>query len=267
MPRSLLRPSRLGRAVASLAVVAGLGVLPGATPAATAAGDTAAGDTTAGDTVAAAPAPPASGGVRGPAAGSASPYRLYRNPDGSAVRFDPCRPLRVQINAPSPGAEADAREALRRLAEATGHRVVVQGHTDFVPTRAARTLPGVELVIAWALPGGAPGASDILDEGQLGTGGWTSEGQRYDGRVVWRATAGFAVLDATRDLEPGFGPGLTRGALLLHEVAHALGVDHVDDDTQVMSPVLQHRRDPVALGAGDLEALRRVGVQAGCLPG
>lgn len=257
MPRPALRRSRLCRAAASLAVVAGLGVLPGATPAATAAGDTAA----------AAPVSSAGPGVDAPAAGSASSYRLYRNPDGSAVRFDPCRPLRVRINAPTPDAEADAREALRRVAAVTGHRVVVEGRTDFVPTRAARTLPGVELVIAWARPGSAPGASDILGEGQLGTGGWTTEGQRYDGGVLWRATGGFAVLDVTRDLEPGFGPGLTRGALLLHEVAHALGVDHVDDDTQLMSPVLQYRSEPMALGAGDLEALRRVGAQAGCLPG
>jgi hypothetical protein len=248
--------SRLGRGAACLALAAGLGVLPGATPVATSAAGLSA----------AAPAPPAAALADLPPAGSAASYRLYRNPDGSAVRFDPCRPLRVRINAPAPDAEADAREALRRMAAVTGHRIVVEGRTDFVPTRAARTLPGVELVIAWALPGGAPGASDILGAGQLGTGGWTSEGERYDGRTVWRATGGFAVLDATRDLEPGFGPGLTRGALLLHEVAHALGVDHVDDETQLMSPVLQHRSDPVALGAGDLEALRRVGVQAGCLP-
>ena len=197
-----------------------------------------------------------------------APYRLYRNPDGSPVRFDPCRPVRVRINAPSESAEADAREALDRLATAAGLAFTVEGSTDFVPTRAARTLEGTELVIAWARPADRAGGSDILGSGQLGTGGWTTEGVRHDGGVVWRATAGFAVLDLDRDaqLEPGFGPGLTRGALLLHEISHALGVDHVDDPAQLMSPTLQRRDEPVALGTGDLAALRAVGGPAGCLP-
>ncbi|MDP9406563.1 MAG: matrixin family metalloprotease [Actinomycetota bacterium] len=197
------------------------------------------------------------------------PYRLYRNPDGSPVRFDPCRPLRVRLNAPSSAAEADAREALDRLAAVSGLAFSLEGRTEFVPSRAERTLAGTELVIAWAPPAGAPGGSDLLGADQLGTGGWTSQGQRSDGGVVWRATGGFAVLDVTRDaqLDPGFGPGLTRGALLLHEIAHALGVDHVDDPSQLMSPRLQRRETPVALGAGDLAALRAVGATAGCLPG
>lgn len=52
----------------------------------------------------------------------------------------------------------------------------------------------------------------------------------------------------------------------MHELAHAVGLDHFPDSLQLMSPVLQKRSTPVAWGAGDLVALRLVGLPSGCIP-
>lgn len=51
---------------------------------------------------------------------------------------------------------------------------------------------------------------------------------------------------------------------MLHEVSHAVGLDHVDDRRQVMNPVTSATNPLTRLSAGDLRGLNRVGVQAGC---
>jgi hypothetical protein len=198
--------------------------------------------------------------------GSAASYIVFRNSDKTPVRFDPCTPVRVRINTPDSGQYRDAEEAVKRLAAATGIAFRVDGSTSFVPRQGATATPGVDLVIAWATPGS--GGSDFLGGGQLGTGGWNTVGRSIDGKVHWRINNGFAILDSDKDrgLSPGFGTGLSRGALLLHELAHAVGVDHVVDPVQLMHPTLQHRTTPVVWGNGDLAALRLVGLPSGCIP-
>ena len=63
----------------------------------------------------------------------------------------------------------------------------------------------------------------------------------------------------------GFGPGVSRGRVLLHELGHAVGLEHVADTTQVMNTSVSRTSPPAAYGAGDRTGLRKVGAAAGCI--
>ena len=65
-------------------------------------------------------------------------------------------------------------------------------------------------------------------------------------------------------LRPGFGPGLTRGNLTIHELGHVVGLDHVQDRGQVMYPSISPS-SPDGLGGGDVAGLAQLGAGAGCL--
>ena len=191
------------------------------------------------------------------------PGTAYRHLGGVKARWDACRVVAYRVNPDRmpAGAMGDVHDAFRRISEATGLRFSYAGVTSFVPYRreskARFTITG--LAIAWAPPRQVPG----LAGGVLGLGGYASVGATGG----WnRITQGFAVLDSTTRLAAGFGShrSTTRGLLLLHELAHALGLDHVDDRRQVMYPVLLPR--PARYAGGDLRGLAAVGAARGCFP-
>ncbi|MGZ6804801.1 MAG: matrixin family metalloprotease [Nocardioidaceae bacterium] len=200
-----------------------------------------------------------------PALAGPPPYVLNRNADGSVTRWDPCAgPIHVRVNpgGQGSGAVSDARRALAGLGRATGLHLVYDGTTAFVPTRGNSLRQPADVVVAWA----PPTRTDWYSRGAVGEGGWRSSGVSTDGgrTWAWKITQGFVVLDPGARLAPGFGRGLTRGALLLHELGHVAGLAHTSDARQVMYPVLS-RRSPASWGRGDLAGLRRVGARAGCV--
>jgi hypothetical protein len=207
---------------------------------------------------------------------SAPSFKLSYAPDGSIVRFDPRYPIKVRVNARKarPGALDDVEEALKRVWGVSGLDFKLVGTTDEVPTKRSqerRVDPRhPEVVIAWCTPSGR-GSSDLLGSGQMdvnglrtaGVGGWYLQGVQHPGQP-WRygLTHGFVVIDSTQNEQhlPGFEPGGSRGAVLLHEVAHVLGLDHVDDPEELMFPLVTGK---ARYGRGDHEGLRRVGREAG----
>jgi predicted Zn-dependent protease len=54
---------------------------------------------------------------------------------------------------------------------------------------------------------------------------------------------------------------VVRQAIYLHELAHALGLGHVNDRSQLMNPTVSVYR----FGRGDLAGLARLGGYMGCL--
>jgi hypothetical protein len=190
----------------------------------------------------------------------------YVDEHGRPGRWDPCTPVRYVVQTgwiPHEG-RRDLHEALRRLTEASGLRFVDEGDTDEMPSRQRRAYQPerygerwAPLLVAW-VP--AP-ATDL------------GLGQGVQGLSVAVAVAGTAgpslvsaqvVLDAERRLASGFGPGTTDGEVLLHELAHAVGLGHVLDPTQVMYPQTTHSESE--FGAGDRAGLAAVGAAAGCHP-
>lgn len=200
-------------------------------------------------------------------AGKAASYSLHENTDGSVTRWNPCAgPISVRVNAakaPAGGLE-DARAALAQVSAATGLALTYAGATDFVPTRANERSRPADIVIAWVPRGSAPGQSDYFSGSAIGVGAWSSTGTSTDGRTwSYRISSGAVVIDPDVRLARGFGVGGTTGALLLHEIAHVMGLGHVTDPTQVMHPSLLPTTRG-SFGAGDLAGLAAVGAGQGC---
>ena len=190
----------------------------------------------------------------------------YVDAEGRPARWDPCSPIRYVVHPGwmPPEGRNDLAEALRRVSAASGLVFQDAGDTDELPRqdRAAyqpeRYGEGwAPLLVAW-MP---PGATD------LGVGGGVqglSMGVAVPSDQGGHLVSGQVVLDAGNRLSSGFGPGATEGEVLLHELAHAVGLGHVLDPTQVM--YVQTTNSESEYGAGDRAGLAAVGAPAGCHP-
>ena len=175
------------------------------------------------------------------------------------VRWNPCAPISYVVNPTGGPADAIAlaQAAVAQIAQATGMEFRFEGTTDEpgAPGRSivqarygARFAP---LLIAWV--------EARAIEGAAGLGGlnFLSSGPEPP-----QAITGFAYL--ARNLTNVGGPNLQTG-LLLHELGHAVGLDHADDTLQVMNSVGDAGRPLTTYGDGDLAGLDRLGRGAGCL--
>ncbi|WP_435769525.1 hypothetical protein [Nocardioides sp. SYSU DS0651] len=185
--------------------------------------------------------------------GSRKHYNLMR------WRFDPCQVVSYRIydrRMPS-GAAKDLRRALAMASQATGIRFKYVGTSSQVPwAKGTNTVRGADLLLGWATPRQVP----RLKGNVVGLGG-PSWGDITDDHGFRRTLDAMVVLDSTARAKGGFGRGYTRGELLLHEIGHALGLEHAFRTGQVMDYATQASD---RWGAGDLTGLRRVGRSAGC---
>ena len=218
---------------------------------------------------------------RGPAAtvnstgapASAGTFAFLSTDDaGRPLRFDPCHPVSYVINpdgAPA-GAVDDVHEAFHRLGAATGISFAYAGPTTEVHhlidgSEDRRSYQPERYGRAWAplLVSFVTGDSEpVLSGNVLGYGGSTS---------YWTSSSdpayvtGEVVLDRDLSLvQPGFGAGMTRGNLIQHELAHVIGLDHVDDRSEVMYESISDE-SPDGYGSGDRAGLAQLGAAAGCL--
>lgn len=193
---------------------------------------------------------------RKPDVASTSYKFLATNGDGSPVGYSPCRPLHYVVNAAlaPQGSERLVGDSIRTISQATGITFINDGSTNESPspTRAPyqkerygdRWAP---LLIAWTTPEQAPRLKGAV----IGVGGSThfSFGDGPKSFVT-----GSLELDAPQiaeDLDRAEGAAYAT-AVILHELGHVMGLEHVDDPTQLMYPEIG---SPAGLAAGDLNGL------------
>ncbi|HEX4905551.1 MAG TPA: matrixin family metalloprotease [Acidimicrobiales bacterium] len=213
----------------------------------------------------------AEGGVltsAAPAVPSGSYAFLRIGKDGVPVRYDPCQDQHYVINplqAPA-GAVDEVRTAFARLSAATGIRFVDDGtttetHSAFGERDITQARYGdrwAPILVSWTSAAVEP----LLAGGTLGYGGSTSY---WRGDTDEAYVSGEVVFDTDQTaLTPGFGAGLTRGNLVLHELGHVVGLDHVGDRSQLLYASI-HQSSPNGFAAGDLAGLAQLGARSGCL--
>ena len=165
------------------------------------------------------------------------------------------------------------KNAMARVAAATGLHFHYAGVTSFIPKGALsggfmmldaarqRRATHAQLVVAWAYRGTGAGHSNLLtgDEAGVGSISWasspTSQLRIGDAAVVMKRGV---------HLKAGFTSGGSIGTLLLHELGHAMGLQHVSYRREVMYPVVSSV-SPSGYTTGDKAGLAKVGAKAGCM--
>lgn len=194
-------------------------------------------------------------------------YRVWgRNDDGVPIRWDPCTTIELVVSpagAP-PRWRDDLEHATALLADASGLRLDIVGEVDERPDLERRPLlpdrygrRWAPVLVAWASAGEGGLAMRASDRGVAVPIAVGTDGDRT-------YISGQVVLNASRtDLRAGFADRADSwGTTLLHELMHLLGLDHVDDPTQLMHTL--PGSGPVRLGEGDLAGLAAVGAAHGC---
>jgi hypothetical protein len=191
---------------------------------------------------------------------------LARNFAGEPVRWNPCEPIHYVVNiakAPA-GSLEDVHEAVSRVSRATGIAFRYDGFSDEDPSRRRFVYqPGrygdrwAPVLIAWV----DPDESDIA----FSTQGHTAAGVAAplgppDGEEI--LVSGWIAINADDPNPPGFDTIDGQGPVVLHELGHVMGLDHVQTRGQLMEG---SGGGVVDFGPGDLAGLEQLGREAGCL--
>ena len=195
-------------------------------------------------------------------------YRFGReNSPGRPVTWSPCRPIHYVArldNAP-PGSKELLADVVGQLSRATGLVFIDDGPTKEKPSQNRPAyLPALygdrwaPVLIAWATHAEVPhlaGRSAGIASPHFEVAG---------GELTY--VSGFVYLDAPviADLRKNPKKAYFHKVALLHELAHIVGLGHVDDPRQVMAP--RGRTDLDRYQAGDLTGLARLG-RGPCRPG
>ena len=186
--------------------------------------------------------------------GNPKAFNFIAKINGEPVHWSPCaKPgWRINLRRAPKRAIPQAKEAMQRIKNATGLHFRYEGRTHVNPRRLNKYPRGTSLVMGWGRTGGAAG---------IGGPRYQSNGRIIDGYVVLNPKT-------SRRLANGFGRGPregyqgTVGQLMMHELGHAVGLQHVRDRAQIMYPTLTRKK--ATWGAGDRNGLQKVGRRAGC---
>ncbi len=177
------------------------------------------------------------------------------------VAWDPCRPIHYVVNpATAPkGGDVLLRKAIAAVSAATGLQFIDDGETDesrsFLRESFQQRAYGdrwAPVLIQWT--DGSDFAAG-LEGSIIGRAGGTPVTGLTGGPMVY--VSGVVALDGPQmeDLmhSDDLGPAAAR-SVIMHELGHLVGLDHVEDPTQIMYPTTQFGVS--TFGEGDLTGLR-----------
>jgi hypothetical protein len=196
--------------------------------------------------------------VRPPAAGAHA--FIETKPDGRPVGFDPCRPVHFVLNPDGmpEGGRQLLLEAVDEISDATGLAFVDDGVTTERLVQDRVAVQPQRYGERWA-----PVLIDWVEDREVAFVGEEIAGvasPRFiapTGPGSERYVTGAVGLNRTWFAEALTDPGtaaVARG-IVLHELAHLVGLDHVEDPNEVMHPT----SETVGLGPGDRQGLAAVG--------
>jgi len=207
-----------------------------------------------------------------------------RKEQGQGLRWNPCqKEITYKVNVKKAGNKGKERYAIREIKKAfrksgraTGFKFTYKGKTRKIPSnhRIAKYREDEEIIVAYAVTKErSKYYSDLVGRypGALAVGGPTYSFLPYDfngnprGAVSGR---GRVVLNAsmTKNMPRGFGYGFKRGNVLLHEIGHVMGLNHVKDSRQLMSPYIGGDTRN-GFQWGDQAGLKKVGKNQKCIKG
>lgn len=197
--------------------------------------------------------------VRVPAAGSSTYAFVEKQADGiEPVTYDPCVPIHLVVD-PRTIVDGGMRlldQALDRVRDATGLVFTVDGLTDGPePKDGTVTADGgrswLPVRVSWSDPAASKKlAGDVA--GYAGSAAIPRDGHR------WFVT-GSVVLDGPQlaDILEGPHGWASARSVLMHELGHLVGLDHVDAEGQLMQP--EGNETVTTWGDGDLAGLAALG--------
>jgi len=196
---------------------------------------------------------------------------LERAPGGAPVRWNPCETIAYAVNAGGATAPVrpDLKEALRRVTRATGVEFESVGTTEetFMGAYGRMRYRGVirkaELILIWVDHEDYVAILRRLQDPRPSIAFAKTMAGLYVDRDQY--FGGIIVMDADATSGRGFANRYAHGSVLLHELGHIMGLDHVKDPDQLMYSGRHPNHGLRDFGPGDLEGLRRLGTEAGCL--
>lgn len=225
-------------------------------------------------------------------------FIMFQDDDVTPVAYDPCRPIRYVVsgaaNAPIEG-KALLDEAIAEVSKVTGLAFVDEGASTERPSDTRRAyqpdLYGevwAPVLIAWSDPVESPRLAEDVNGGDpstqmdvLGYAGSNAVGFRTvegdddksgdtsfdgsnssDGMIFITGGVTLDGPDFASLLQTPDGYEIARSAIM-HELAHLVGLAHIDDRTQLMFPALQP--GVTSFAGGDLEGLATLGAGV-CMP-
>jgi hypothetical protein len=195
-------------------------------------------------------------------------------PGQAMVAYSPCRPIHYVVrpdNAP-PGGQQIIAESVAAVSRATGLKFVFDGPTAEGPSAERDAFqPGLygdrwaPVLVSWTTEQESPQlVSGSSGEGRLKTLGLAGSTAVAYGEDPYVYVSGQVKLNAPAlaEGEGQSGPGFI-SSVVAHELAHVVGLEHVDDPTQLMYP--QAGPERLVFAAGDLTGLAKLG-RGPCAP-
>ncbi|WP_441412040.1 hypothetical protein [Arthrobacter sp. 2MCAF14] len=213
-------------------------------------------------------------GVPAPLASPSTSFAFRRtNADGTPVRYDPCRPIHYvtrAANEPEGGAQI-IKDAVTALSHATGLMFIDDGATTEAPTRRAAVRPDFQpelygdrwapVLITWATSAEEPEFPEI-NASHYAFGGSESRASGNSPQVYVTGSVELNAKILNDAMAKPHGAEIVQ-AVLGHELGHVVGLDHDNNEGQLMNWQVSwkiHDYQP-----GDLAGLAILG-QGKCVP-